>query len=153
MNLPLEMQEELVRLTQHEVEKATKRGDGPFAALLVDENGKVVESATNTTRTTNNVAAHAEINLLGKVNSRDLSSYAVVTNAAPCSMCMSALIKAKVQNYYYGAFNEPHNDPAITPEEVAAKSKLGIHIFGGILADECAEQIIRGRQKLNEKAT
>ncbi len=139
----------LVREAQQQAEEAGSRGDGPFGALLVSQDKTVVVRAGNTAITTNNAAAHAEINLLAKagekLKTRKLGDYMVVVNAAPCSMCMSALLKAKVTNIVFGAPPEPNMDPYITPEELAAKSRLDVAVLGGILADECVQQIARLR--------
>ena len=147
-----EKQEGLMHVVQGLVDKATSRGDRPFAALLIDEQGNVIASATNTSVTTKNVAAHAEINLLGeaakKLQTRDLSSYSIVVNAAPCPMCMTGLIKAKIRHLYYGAPMEKDANPFITPEEIASKSKLRVEITSGILAEDCQAQIARGRSRL-----
>ena len=146
--LSVEKRQELIKATQQLVEEAIERGDGPFAAVLIDESGTIIESATNTTRTTINPTAHAEINLISKAKKANLSEYGVVVNAAPCPMCMTGLIKAKVRTLYYGAPPEDSADPYITPEEIASKSKHKIEIVSGILADECKQQIARGKAKL-----
>jgi tRNA(adenine34) deaminase len=143
--LSLEKQQELVRRTMTLAAATAKEGDLPFAALLVDAAGNVVLEAVNTTHSTQNAAAHAEINLLfgasEKLQTNDLSNYAVVSNAASCPMCATALIKAKITNFYYGAPSEGAMVPNITMDEVIAKTPFPISVHGGILADECAEQI------------
>ena len=145
--------EELVHQTHKLVEEAIERRDGPFAALLVNSQGQIVLTATNTTRSTQNVTAHAEINLIEeacqKFQTLSLGDYGVITNAAPCSMCMTAMIKAKITEYYYSSPMEEMADPALTPEEVAAKSKLNIRIGSGLLKLESQTQIKRGRDAMD----
>jgi tRNA(adenine34) deaminase len=147
MNLSLRRQEELVQKTMLLAAETAAEGNLPFAALLIDREGTVIIEAKNTVNSTKNAAAHAEINLLfdaGKrLETNNLSDYAIVSNAAPCPMCAVALIKAKITNFYYGAPNESLMVPNITMSEVVAKTPFPINMQGGILAEECAEQIRR----------
>lgn len=125
--------------------ETARDGNVPFAALLVDKDGAVIVAAKNTVNSSHNAAAHAEINLLyeaaQKLKTSNLSGYAVVSNAASCPMCIVALIKAKVTEYYFGAPSEDNMVPNISMEEIVAKTPFPIELHGGILADECAAQI------------
>lgn len=147
MNLPIDKQKELVRLAMRLAEETASVGNLPFAALLVDKEGSVVIAAKNTVNTTHNAAAHAEINMLfeasEKLKTSNLSDYVFVSNAASCPMCATALIKAKITEFYYGAPNEGTMVPDITMDEVVAKTPFPVSVYGGILAEECAEQVRR----------
>ena len=125
--------------------ETANEGNLPFAALLVDGKGMVVLEAKNTVNSAQNAAAHAEINLLfsasKKLGTNNLSNYALVSNAASCPMCATALIKAKITNIYYGAPNEGKMVPNITMDEIIAKTPFPIEVHGGILAEECRDQI------------
>jgi tRNA(Arg) A34 adenosine deaminase TadA len=61
---------------------------------------------------------------------------------------MSAAIKAGINSFYFGAPCEKSEDPHLTVFAVAKKSKHKIRIETGILKEECAEQVARGRSKL-----
>jgi len=145
MDFSKEKQEELVRRAMELAAQTAAAGNRPFAALLVDADGAVILEDVNTVTTGTNVAAHAEINLLfqaaQKLHIRDLSSYALVSNAASCPMCATALIKAGVTNFYYGAPNEATMVPSITMEEVIAKTPHPVNVHGNVLANECSGQI------------
>ena len=134
-----------------EVDKALSRGDAPFGAALVDSAGQVLVLASNTSRSTGDPTAHAEINLLrqasSKLGTRKFGDYGVVTNAASCAMCLSAMIMAGVKSYYYGAPPEPDADPPTTPEELSGISRLKMSITSGILAEECERQILRDQKR------
>ncbi len=124
---------------------AAENGNLPFGGILANETGAVVLAASNTVNSTNNAAAHAEINLLyaagEKFGTNDLSNYIFVSNAASCPMCATALIKAKITRFYYGAPNEGAMVPNITMDEIISKVPFPIEVHGGILAEECAAQI------------
>jgi tRNA(adenine34) deaminase len=147
MNLSIQRQEELVQKTMSIAAETAIEGNLPFAALLIDDKGTVIIEAKNTVNSTKNAAAHAEINLLfdasKKLGANDLSKYAIVSNAASCPMCATALIKAKITTFYYGAPNEGTMVPNITMDQVIAQTPFPITVCGGILAEKCTEQISR----------
>ena len=45
MGLNKEKKEELMRIVMQEVEEAIKEGNSPFGAILIDENGNIIEKA------------------------------------------------------------------------------------------------------------
>jgi tRNA(adenine34) deaminase len=145
MSLSIAKQEELVRRTMELAAQTAAEGNLPFAGILSDQTGAIVLEATNTVNSTNNAAAHAEINLLyvagEKLGTNNLSSYIFISNAASCPMCATALIKAKITQFYYGASNESAMVPNITMNEVISKVPFPIEVHGGILAEECAAQL------------
>jgi tRNA(Arg) A34 adenosine deaminase TadA len=151
MNLSIEKKEELMRLVMQEVEEAINEGNSPFGAILIDENGNVIEKAHNTAKSVLNPILHAEINLISKackkLNTMDLSRYCIMSNAWSCSMCMSACIKAKIQNYIYGAPSEETMNPNVTIFDIKDKSKTELNIEIGILENECRLQIDNARKK------
>lgn len=79
---------------------------GPFGALIVDENGKVISVASNTVLKDHDPTAHAEINAIRKatqiLNTHDLSGKVLYTTAYPCPMCLGAIIWANIKKVYYG---------------------------------------------------
>lgn len=142
--------QELMREVQHEVEKSIQDGNPPFACVITDADGTIVIRAHNTCNTDNDITAHAEIKalrMLGqKLGTRYCPGYILFGNAASCPMCMTAAIKARITQFYYGAPSEADMDPSLTMEEVAATAKNQLTITGRILAEECQAQLIRGRE-------
>ena len=126
MDFSKEKKDELMRIVMQEVEKAIKEENSPFGAILFDEEGNIIEKAHNTAKSMCNPVLHAEINLITnackKLNTRDLSKYYIMSNAWSCSMCMSALIKARVQNFIYGAPSESDMNPNITIFDIIGAS-------------------------------
>jgi hypothetical protein len=62
-------------------------------------------------------------------------------------MCMSACIKAKVLDIYFGAPHEPHLDPYLPAQQVAAASRETIHLYPDILREGCIQQIAEARKQ------
>ena len=138
--------EDWMRLVMQEVDVAISEGNSPFAAILIDEQGNIVEKAHNTAKSECNPTLHAEINLISKackkLNTRDLSKYYIMSNAWSCSMC----IKAKIQNYIYGAPSEGDMNPNITIFDIKEKATTELNIETGILKEECQLQIENARK-------
>ncbi len=142
-------EERLVRLAMREAAKAAKRGDAPFGAVLADAAGTPLLRAGNTQASRNDPTAHAEINLIRlaarRLGRSTLEGLRVATNAEPCSMCLSALVKSRVAALHFGTPHEPHIDPPIPAEEIVGRAHHRIELHGGILAAECAAQIRAAR--------
>ena len=151
MNKKKKKKENLMRTVMDEVEEAIKEGNSPFGAILIDENGNIIEKAHNTAKSMCNPVLHAEINLITKackkLNTRDLSKYYIMSNAWSCSMCMSACIKAKIQNFIYGAPSESDMNPNITIFDIKEKANNKLNIEIGVLQDECKLQIENARKQ------
>lgn len=150
MSFSKEKKEQLMRIVIEEVDVAIKEGNSPFAAILIDEQGNVIEKEHNTAKSMCNPVLHAEINLISKackkLNTRDLSKYYIMSNAWSCSMCMSACIKAKIQNFIYRAPSESDMNPNVTIFDIQEKCTNKLNIETGILQDECQEQIENARR-------
>jgi tRNA(adenine34) deaminase len=147
MALSEEKQEELVRTAMKLAEETATEGNLPFAALLIDKSGTVIIAGKNTVNSANNAAAHAEINILyeagKKLGTNDLSDYALVSNAASCPMCVTAMIKAKITDFYYGAPNEGTMVPNISMDKVVEAIPFEVEVHGGILEEAAREQIAK----------
>lgn len=141
--------EDLIRLAMEEAVFAIAEGNPPFGAILVDADGRIVAQAHNTQVSGSDPTAHAEINALragGAVRgSPDLTGWCLVVNAEPCSMCASAIVKARIAELVFGAAHEPHLDPYLPVHEVLARAAWPPVITGGVLAEECAAQIAAAR--------
>lgn len=151
MNLNNTKMEELMKQVMQEVDIAIKEGNFPFAAFLLDREGNILFKEHNTANSKMDPTAHAEINLIRtackQLKTKDLSDYILISNAWSCSMCMSALIKSKIQNYIFGAKSESNMNPNITIFDIQSKSKNNLHIITDILEKECAKQIEDARNK------
>lgn len=149
--LSKEKQEELMHIVTSEVDEAIKEGDNPFACVLIDDAGNILCRARNKQNTTKDRTAHAEIVLIQvatrKLNKSKLIGFAVMSSTEPCSMCASALIKAGINTIYYGAPMDKGNNPFIRVEEIAKKSNFSVTIVGGILAEECINQVYKIRRE------
>ena len=136
MNISKEKIESIMKSVMEEVNIAIEEGNSPY-------------KAHNTSNTDIDPTAHAEINLIRmackELKTKDLSEYILISNAWSCSMCFSAAIKAKINNFIFGTESESNMNPNITIYDIKEKCKNNINIVTGILKEECKEQIEKAR--------
>ncbi len=81
-------------------------GDGPFGALVVDENDQIIARAGNTTNSENSVTYHAEINAIQQAEYNrgkgKLKGCTLISSAEPCPMCASAIVWSGLSKVVYG---------------------------------------------------
>lgn len=89
---------------------ARERGNHPFGALLVDENGNTVLESENTVRTDKDVTAHAETNLMRLATARFdgefLERCTLYTSTEPCAMCAGAIYWGNIRHVVFGLSQE-----------------------------------------------
>ena len=108
------MHEEFLKVAFQEAKLGVSKDDGgPFGAVIVDSNGKIVSQGHNMVLATHDPTNHAEIVAIRKacdrLHTHDLSGCTIYSNCEPCPMCLSAIIWSNIQVLYYGA---PRKDAA-----------------------------------------
>ena len=92
---------ELINLSK----KALKKSEVPFAALIIDENGKIISKAYNTRNIKQQTINHAEILAITKANKKlkswRLNKCTLYVTIEPCDMCKSVIKESRIQNVYY----------------------------------------------------
>jgi tRNA(adenine34) deaminase len=133
--------EDYMREALIEARRAFDAGEVPVGAVVV-LNGTIVGRGSNRPITAVDPTAHAEIVALRdaaqRIGNYRLVDSTLVVTIEPCTMCVGAMVHARVATVVYGA-TEPkagaiesscqaHENPALNHRLEAA---------GGILADEC----------------
>lgn len=143
-----------MRLVYEEVELAIYEGNPPFAALIVDEEHKVLARAHNLSNSKQVSISHAEIEAIYKacatLGKKKLKSCCLYVNAESCAMCAGAIIKSGIRRVVYGAPYEQGSNPEIYLREINERALPQLEILSGIMSDQFAEQIRRGRQKISQ---
>lgn len=92
---------ELINLSK----KSLKRSEVPIAALIIDENGKIISKAYNTRNIKQQTINHAEILAITKANKKlkswRLNKCTLYVTIEPCDMCKSVIKESRIQNVYY----------------------------------------------------
>ena len=92
---------ELINLSK----KSLKKTEAPIAALIIDENGKIISKAYNTRNIKQQTINHAEILAITKANKKlkswRLNKCTLYVTIEPCDMCKSVIKESRIQNVYY----------------------------------------------------
>ena len=124
--------------------KAEAIWETPVGAVIVKD-GKVIARGYNKRETKKNALMHAEIIAIDKACKKlggwRLPECDIYVTLEPCPMCMGAIIQSRIENVYFGAYDEKSGClgsvcdlSGVLPHKVA--------FSGGILKDEC-EQILK----------
>ena len=128
-----------------EAKKAYEKQEVPVGAVIV-KNGKVIARAHNLKETKNTATSHAEILAIEKA-SKKLNSWRLIdcdmyVTLEPCTMCMGAIILARIKNLYIGTLDPKTGACGSFVDLGELKYNHTVNIFKGILQDKC-EYIIK----------
>ena len=105
------------------------------------KDGKVVSFAFNKRESKKDATAHAEILAIQKA-CKKLDDFRLVgcdlyVTLEPCVMCTGAILNARLENVYFGAYI---SNGSISAEELAERAELNhkTHFEGGFKKDECS---------------
>jgi tRNA(adenine34) deaminase len=93
----------------NEAIEAWKKDEVPIGAVI-EHQGRIIASAHNQSRSTNDPTAHAEILAISQASNslRDwrLNECTLYVTKEPCPMCSGALVVARIGKVYYGLPDE-----------------------------------------------
>lgn len=125
--------------------KAYKKDEVPIGAVIV-KNNKVIAKAYNKRENSGDATAHAEILAIKKA-CKKLKDFRLIgcdmyVTLEPCTMCMGAVLNARIENLYFGAYVNKEN--VLSCEEINERAGLNhkTKITGGVLKYDC-EQLIK----------
>ena len=99
------MKEEFMKRAIELSIESVKKGGGPFSAVIVDQNDKIIAEGSNKVTSTNDPTAHGEIVAIReackKINNFSLSGCELYSTCEPCPMCLSAIYWARINKIYY----------------------------------------------------
>ena len=145
---------ELMGLALEEARKAAALGEVPVGAVVA-RRGEVVAAAHNTRETEKNALHHAELLAIDaackKLGGWRLWECELFVTLEPCPMCAGAILNARVRRVWYGA-----RDPAMGA--CGGVTNLFMEDFpnrpalvGGILGEECRQELASFFAALREK--
>jgi len=133
-------------------QRARDKGNHPFGALLVDENGQILIEAENTVVTGNDSTGHSETNLMRlaseKFDGDYLAKCTIYTSTEPCPMCCGAIFWSNVRRVVYGLSAEKLYELVgwdseeilhLPCREIFEGGHKKIEVVGPILEDEARE--------------
>jgi len=120
---------------------AQEKDEVPIGAVIVKDN-KIIAKGFNKSITLKDTTAHAEIVAIRKackkLNNYRLTDCSVYVTIEPCSMCMGALILARIKNLYYGAKDIKAGACGSIVDISKIKTNHKINVSGGLLEQDCA---------------
>lgn len=145
---------EFMQLALEEARLAAQEGEVPIGAVVTCDD-IVVARAHNRRETEADPSAHAEFTALvsaSRVLGRwRLTGCTVYVTLEPCLMCAGLMVNARVDRCVFGAA-DPKGGALGTLYDVSHDPRLNhaFEVTGGVLADECAEELrtfFRARRK------
>ena len=135
-----------MQLAYEQAAYAASLGEIPVGAVLVSQN-QVIGTGYNTPIAINDPTAHAEIQAI-RMACQQINNYRLPEDAVlyvtlePCTMCVGALIHARVARVVFGA-TEPKAGSLISARNLFATGYYN-HVFAvesGCLAEQCSAQL------------
>jgi len=134
---------EWMKVALEQAKNAEKLGEVPVGAVLVlDE--KLISKAHNQPISSNDPTAHAEIQVLReagkKMDNYRMPRSTLYVTLEPCTMCIGAMIHARVSRVVFGAFDEKTGACGSCLDLSESEcSNHSIDVQGGVLEIECKE--------------
>jgi len=141
MKIDSPIDEKWMALAIEQAKLAEKIDEVPVGAVLVQDDQLIAE-AHNQPISTNDPTAHAEIQLLRKagkeLNNYRLPNTTLYATLEPCTMCLGAMIHARISRIVFGAYDEKTGVCGSCMDLSSSKCfNHQVEVQGGVLKDEC----------------
>ena len=146
--------EKWMKIALDEAHLAMEENEIPVGAVLVQDN-KLIAQAHNRPIINSDPTAHAEIEVLRKageiLHNYRLPKTTLYVTLEPCSMCLGAMVHARIERVVYGA-SDPKSGVCSSTIDLSTESIFNhqISVSGGVLEHEC-KNILQSFFKLRRK--
>ena len=149
------MNEKFMREALKQARKAALAGEAPIGAVIVRKE-KIIARAYNKREIKKNALSHAEISAINKACSRlggwRLPECDMYVTLEPCPMCAGAIINARIENVYFGAYDKKAGCAgSVTDLFKAGMFNHDVNVTGGVMEKECSELLSSFFKKLREQ--
>ena len=121
--------------------KAAEMDEVPVGAVIVHR-GKVIGKACNMRESQKNPIAHAEILAIQmaakKLKGWRLPECSLYVTLEPCPMCAGAIINARIENVYFGAYDNKAGAFGSLYDFADGRLNHTPSVVGGWMEEECA---------------
>lgn len=136
--------QELMRLALDVSHTATRTGDVPVGAIVVNHNGVVIGRGFNEREANNDPTAHAEIvairNAAKRLEKSRLDGCTLVVTLEPCAMCAGAIAQSRISKVVFGAWDKKAGAVGSVWDVLRdPRSIFKVEVVSGVLEEECAE--------------
>lgn len=129
---------------------ARERGNRPFGAVIVAQDGQILAEAANQTGETGDCTAHAEIAAIRvaspQFNREVMAGATLYASGEPCVMCAGAIFWANIQRVVFGidaarlrvfrAERPEQRDAELSCRDVFAAAPHPLRCIGPVMVDE-----------------
>ena len=130
---------------------AAAGGDVPVGAVVV-RNGEIIGEGINRREQQKNPILHAEIEAIESaaktLGGWRLDNCDLYVTLEPCPMCAGAIITSRIKNVYFGAYDKKAGSLGTLTDLSEIKYNHKPVVWGGMLQDECANQLSAFFKKL-----
>lgn len=130
---------------------AAENGDVPVGAVIV-KSGEIIGEGINRREQRKNPVLHAEIEAIEAaaktLGGWRLDNCDLYVTLEPCPMCAGAIINARIKNVYFGAYDKKAGSLGTLTDLSEIKFNHKPVVWGGMLQDECANQLSAFFKKL-----
>jgi tRNA(adenine34) deaminase len=136
--------EELMRLALEVAHSATRTGDVPVGAVIVNSDGVIIGKGFNEREAKNDPTAHAEVVAIRSAASRlqksRLDGCTLIVTLEPCAMCAGAIAQSRISKVVFGAWDEKAGAVGSVWDVLRdPRSIFKVEVVAGVLEKECAE--------------
>ena len=123
--------------------QAGESGEVPVGAVLILDD-KMIGKGRNQSIELNDPSAHAEIQALreggSKIGNYRLKGSKIYVTIEPCTMCIGALVHARIEKLIFGA-REPKSGAVSCTNDILEKHSFNhrFKVIEGVLEDECSQ--------------
>lgn len=135
--------EELMRLALDVAHTATRTGDVPVGAVIINSDGVVIGKGFNEREANNDPTAHAEIVAIRSAATRlqksRLDGCTIIVTLEPCAMCAGAIAQSRISKVIFGAWDEKAGAVGSVWDVLRdPRSIFKVDVTAGVLESDCA---------------
>jgi tRNA(adenine34) deaminase len=124
--------------------QATKTGDVPVGALVINKDGVIIGTGSNEREANNDPTAHAEIvairNACARLQNSRLDGCTLVVTLEPCPMCAGAIAQSRISHLIFGAWDEKGGAVGSVWDVIRdPRSLYKLDVTAGVSESECAD--------------
>ncbi|MBN2853371.1 MAG: nucleoside deaminase [Clostridia bacterium] len=119
-----------------EAKKAYREDNVPIGAVIVRDH-QIIAAAHNGSGSLEHAEILAVKRALEVLGTRYLDDCELYTTLEPCLMCSGALISARVNKVYFGAFDSKSGCAGSVTDVFVLPFNHKVEYYGGIMEDEC----------------
>ena len=135
-----------MKMALEQADLAFQKGEVPIGAVIISKEKEVLASSHNLKEKNYDPCGHAEIIALRaagkKIGNWRLTDCDIYTTLEPCTMCMGALVQARVRRVIFGAF-DPKGGAISLGYRHFGDPKLNhqLSIIGGVDHYKCSKML------------